>query len=56
MGFLVTGLANFSEAADETRAEAGKFDLSAKGRLLSKGVGALGGSFPARPKIESIHD
>ena len=49
-GFLTEGFfAEAAEAAGGSRAEAGKFDLSARGRLLSKGVGALGGNFPARP-------
>ena len=49
-GLLVTDLVFEAAAAEDveaadvggSRAEAGKFDLSAKGRLLSKGVGALG--------------
>ena len=49
-GFLTEGFfEEAAEAAGGSRAEAGKFDLSARGRLLSKGVGALGGNFPARP-------
>ena len=49
-GFLTEGFFDeAAEAAGGSRAEAGKFDLSARGRLLSKGVGALGGNFPARP-------
>ena len=46
-GLFVTGLLFDFEAVEASdvegsREEGGKFDLSDKGRLLSKGVGALG--------------
>ena len=46
-GLFVTGLLFDFEAVEASdvggsKEEGGKFDLSAKGRLLSKGVGALG--------------